>query len=177
MTGSQCASSCDSYSVVEMKIGIIKKGIENEKISFFISSLSFLQVSSTLENFVHPLSESEGIDIRLGGEEDKPTIMMLMKNLVSVRDTCTYHSLAVKTEHQNTCAVHILVLYAATLANAVIKEIFLVYTFLLLLLITSPQGSGKTNNHDTYMIPSHRVGECKVPVVTCSKCFCTSNCF
>ena len=121
MTGSQCASSCDSYSVVEMKIGIIKKGIENEKMSFFISSLSFLQVSSTLENLSHPLSESEGIDIRLGGEEDKTTIMMLMKNLVPVRDTCTYHSLAIKTEHQNTCAVHILVLYAGTLANAVIK--------------------------------------------------------
>ena len=105
---------------METKIGIIKKGPRMKK-NVFISSLSFLQISSTLENLVHPLSESEGIDIRVGGEEDKPTIMMLMKNLVPVRDTCTYHSLTIKTEHQNTCAVHILVLYAATLANAVIK--------------------------------------------------------
>ena len=85
--------------MVETKIGIIKKGPRMKKMSFFISSLSFLQISSTLENLVHPLSESEGIDIRVGGEKDKPTIMMLMKNLVPVRDTCTYHSLAVKTEH------------------------------------------------------------------------------
>jgi len=36
--------------------------------SVFISSLSFLQVSSTLENFVHPLSEGEGITTRREAE-------------------------------------------------------------------------------------------------------------
>ena len=70
-----------------------------KKMSVFISSLPFLQISNTLENLAQPLSESEGIDIRVGGEEDKPTIMMLMKNLVPVRDICTHHSLAIKTEH------------------------------------------------------------------------------
>jgi len=145
--------------------------------SVFISSLSFLQVSSTLQNLAHPLSEGEGIDIRVAGEEDKPTIMMLMKNLVPVRDTCTYHSLAIKTEHENTCDVHILVLYAATLANVVIK-MYMIF-FLSTLFFSYSSLHLKVQEKPTIMtlIRCALIGECKVPVITCSKCFCTSNCF
>lgn len=69
--------------MVETKIGIMKKGQRRKKQFFY---LYFLQISSTVENLVHPLSESEGINIRVERKEDKPTIMMLMKNLVPVRD-------------------------------------------------------------------------------------------
>lgn len=40
------------------------------------------QIRSAYKHWVHPLTDEDGIDLMLEGEEDKPTIMMLINKLI-----------------------------------------------------------------------------------------------
>ena len=45
-------------------------------------STSLPQIQSVYKKWVHHIDEEQGLDIMIGEDIDKPTVMMLMKNLV-----------------------------------------------------------------------------------------------